>query len=66
MEALISRRCKAILEDVENCARNIYYAMSYLPNDSKARANLQVALDMLGVKSPQDVGLSAKAGIYNE
>lgn len=47
-----------IENNIENAGRNIYYAMSFLENNSPARANLEIALDELGIKSPREVGLS--------
>ena len=52
------RDLKQILTDVEDAGRNIYYAMSFLRRGHPAAANLELALDFLGIRSPKDVGLS--------
>jgi hypothetical protein len=46
------------LRDLDQVAREIYYALSFLPESHAARANLQLALRNLGVTGPEDVGLS--------
>jgi len=47
-----------IVDDIEQVAREIYYAMTYLPDSSPARANLNQALILLGIKNPKQIGLS--------
>lgn len=44
--------------EIEQVAREIYYAMSYLPHNHPARVNLNQALKILGISSPRDVELS--------
>ena len=44
--------------ELEQVAREIYYAQSFLPLGHPARANLKAALRILGVVNPHDVGLS--------
>lgn len=48
----------AVGNQIEQGARNIYYGMSFLPEDHPARANLKLALEELGINRPKDVGLS--------
>ena len=49
---------KQATADVEDAARNIYYALSFLGPNHRARSNLELALTLLGIKEPEDVGLS--------
>lgn len=54
----ISKALQSIASETEQAAREIYYAMSFLPVGHPARANLNLALDSLGVFNPEQVGLS--------
>ncbi len=47
-----------LIRKMNECAREIFYAMSFLENDHPARANLLQALKSLGVDKPALVGLS--------
>lgn len=47
-----------IKSDAEQAGREIYYAISFLDNTHPARANLKRALELLGIHSPHQVGLS--------
>lgn len=51
-------KLKEILADSEQVAREIYYAMSQIPDNNTGMANLKIALRLLGVNEPKDVGLS--------
>jgi len=44
--------------NLEQAAREIYYAMTFLNPSNPARANLNLALKCLQVSGPEDVGLS--------
>ena len=54
----IGRRLDMLKWDVEQAAREIYYAMSFMRPSHPSRANLQSALRVLGVSGPHDVGLN--------
>lgn len=58
MKFLIIKSLEHIKNDAEQVAREIYYAMMQLPKHHPSRANLIVALDLLGVSKPSDIGLS--------
>ena len=58
LRSLITQRLEATIQDVEQVAREIYYAMSFLEYSHPARANLNQALQLIGVRTPEDVGLS--------
>ena len=45
--------------ELEQVGREIYYAISHLPERHPARANLNMALRHLGIDKPSDVGLSS-------
>jgi len=47
-----------LTEVIEDVAREIYYALTYMSPDNPGRANLEHALRRLGVANPEDVGLS--------
>ena len=47
-----------IKDDIEQAAREIYYAIKLYEQNENGRINLEIALKLLGVGSPKDVGLS--------
>lgn len=50
-------KAESLQLDLEQVAREIYYAMAQ-ENLDAARANLEMALQILGVRGPRDIGLS--------
>lgn len=57
---------KTASEVVEQIAKEIYYAMSFLPIGHPSRANLNLALDEMGITNPEQVGLSRAVLVYRE
>jgi hypothetical protein len=53
----IIKKLQEAQADIEQVVREIYYALSYLEDSNPARANLKQALNLLGIKSPREVGL---------
>jgi len=49
---------KQTVNEIEQVAREIYYALSFLEETHPSRANLVAALRIIGVNKPADVGLS--------
>ena len=47
-----------VIWDTEQSAREIYYAMRFIPENSPAIANLNRALELLGISNPKQIGLS--------
>lgn len=54
---MITELIKA-MEDTEQVAREIYYALSLMGKNSPGAANLFVALKLIGAENPESVGLS--------
>ena len=55
---LVRRRLEAIADDVDQAGREVFYALNFVSYDNPGRANLVLALNLLGIHSPADVGLS--------
>lgn len=56
----ISTQLNCIGSNLEQIARFIYYAKQTLPKNHSAHANLDLALEMLGIHHPREVGLSER------
>lgn len=61
IEFQILKKLAEIKNDSEQVAREIYYAISQLPVNHPAEANLKQALMLLGANKPEDVNLSSNA-----
>ncbi len=62
----INVKLTSVMNDIEQAAREIYYAMTFIPYNSSARVHLKLTLKYLGVERPADVGLSSRAGDYRD
>lgn len=58
MTCMIKIQLSDVINQLEQAAREIYYAATFLESGHPARANLKLALEALGVTKPSDVGLS--------
>lgn len=56
---------KSVINDCEDCGRQIYYAISLLPLGHPAEENLKLALKYLGIHKPEEVGLSSQSIAQN-
>lgn len=54
----INQQMQHISEKLNQVAREIYYAKSLIDSNHPAQANLNLALQCLGISSPKEVGLS--------
>lgn len=61
MDESIEELLNKILNETQGAAKEIYYAISLLPINHPAEANLVNALTHLGITHPKEVGLSSVA-----